>query len=52
MKLELTDQETELILRFVDLGLKSQGVTALDAANVVIAKIKKAKAEEAAPAPQ
>lgn len=46
MTLELTDQEAEIILKFVDVGLKSNGIAAIEAANLVIAKIKHAKANE------
>jgi len=43
MKLELTDKEAETILQFVDLGLKSQGMGAIGAANMVIQKIQMAR---------
>lgn len=46
MIIELTEKEAETVLQFVDLGLKSQGIGANAAANMVIDKIRNARAKE------
>lgn len=43
MKLDLTEQEAANILKFIDLGLKSQGIAAIGAANSIIQKIQAAQ---------
>lgn len=46
MTIHLTDKEAEVFLQFVDLGLKQAGMSAMGAANMVIAKINAAKQAE------
>lgn len=46
MKLELTDKEAEVIMQFVDIGLKQEGLKAIGAANMIIQKISEAQKVE------
>lgn len=46
MDISLNDKEAEAVLQFVDIGLKAQGMSAMGAANMVIAKINAAKQAE------
>lgn len=45
MTINLTDEEATTMLKFVDLGLKSEGIGALGAANMIIQKINHAKSQ-------
>lgn len=54
MLIELNEKEAEAVLQFVDIGLKQAGMSAMGAANMVIAKINAAKqaASKASEKPQ